>query len=292
MAILHCWCHQYRNNRLIPTALLYSQLSWLLFFGNSSIRNPIEIAILLRRVRTKLDWEFATLYTLCLRHIQQGSHQTLPCWKAMSTRGRRQKWTFVKQIWKVLAHGPCRRPRVDLAGAGSTRGRRAKALVWAPQKITINFLKKYWLQQDLNSSLLHESPMSNQLDHSGQLEFEKDNFCLYLKLIKSHKSGPHRVHAVTSFGDIKNVHARTSLQSPCLKGSSQWPQGPWTSWQSPSKDLARSIFHKKNGHFCFPAGCWLYVFLYVISYGNSGHPIALPFCNKRYQLYSHFLHNT
>jgi hypothetical protein len=33
----------------------------------------------------------------------------------MSMRRHRQKWTFVKQIWKVLAHGPRRRPRVDIA---------------------------------------------------------------------------------------------------------------------------------------------------------------------------------
>jgi hypothetical protein len=35
------------------------------------------------------------------------------------------------------------------------------------------------------------------------LEFEKDNFCLYLQFIKSHENGPSGVHAVTSFGDIK-----------------------------------------------------------------------------------------
>jgi hypothetical protein len=69
--------------------------------------------------------------------------------------------------------------------------------------------------------------------------------------MKSDKNGPRGIHAVTSFGDIKGVHARTSLEGPCLKGSSQWPHRPWTSWRSPSKDLARSISQEKKGTFLF-----------------------------------------
>ncbi len=90
------------------------------------------------------------------------------------------------------------------------------------------------------------------------------------------------VHAMTSFADIKDIHARTSLQSPCLKGSSQWPQRPCTSWQSPSEDLARSIFHKKKMDISvFQQGSFIMTIVLDIAF-HQGLPslaiaIGLPF---------------
>jgi hypothetical protein len=44
--------------------------------------------------------------------LERDVHEWTSKW---STRGQREKWTFVKQILMVHAHGPCRRPRVDIA---------------------------------------------------------------------------------------------------------------------------------------------------------------------------------
>jgi hypothetical protein len=61
-----------------------------------------------------------------------------------STRGDREKWTFVKQVLMVHAHGPRRRPRVDIAnvhaqtthkvGTWSARGPHVKTLKFQQQQ--------------------------------------------------------------------------------------------------------------------------------------------------------------
>ncbi len=60
--------------------------------------------------------------------------------------------------------------------------------------------------------------------------------------------------AGTSLCSSEEVPVRTSPHGPCFAGPLHWARQPWTSWQSPCKDLARPIFHSKKGHFCFPAG--------------------------------------
>jgi hypothetical protein len=93
----------------------------------------------------------------------------------------------------------------------STRGRCAKSLVWAPKKNFI-FLKKYWLMQDLNSSLLRGDPVYNQLDHRGQLESQNDYFWLYLQFIKSEKNWTSRGPRRNVFWWHQRRPYRTSLQ--------------------------------------------------------------------------------
>jgi hypothetical protein len=48
----------------LSSYVLYSCLCWLPSSCESSIGIPIEFSIFLRRARTKLDWEFATLYSV------------------------------------------------------------------------------------------------------------------------------------------------------------------------------------------------------------------------------------
>jgi hypothetical protein len=63
--------------------------------------------------------------------------------------------------------------------------------------------------------------------------------CWVPKKYNSYILWGHNISVVSFFGVIKDVHARTYQQSPCLDGRLQ---GPWTSRQSPREDLARSIF--------------------------------------------------
>jgi hypothetical protein len=48
----------------LSSCVLYSRLCWLPSSCEFSIGVPIEFSILLRRARTKLDWEFTTLYSV------------------------------------------------------------------------------------------------------------------------------------------------------------------------------------------------------------------------------------
>ncbi len=80
---------------------IYSVWCWLPSSCESSIGIPIEFAIVLQRARTKLNWEFASLYSvtskdciLCgpLFWLRQGSaHCKQPCWlricKTFAVRG-------------------------------------------------------------------------------------------------------------------------------------------------------------------------------------------------------------
>ena len=64
-----CGCIPQSTERQMRTTglssyVLYSCLCWSPSSCESSIGIPIEISILLRRARTKLDWEFATLYSV------------------------------------------------------------------------------------------------------------------------------------------------------------------------------------------------------------------------------------
>jgi hypothetical protein len=66
--------------------------------------------------------------------------------------------------------------------------------------------------------------------------------------------GPRKVHAAESTFSVDV--AKASLRGPLQAGPSQGPWRPWTSWQSPRKDLAKSIFHQKNvDHSVFQQGC-------------------------------------
>jgi hypothetical protein len=60
--------HRVAERQMRTTGLsswvLYSRLCWLPSSCESSIGNPIAFPILLRRARTKLDWEFATRYSV------------------------------------------------------------------------------------------------------------------------------------------------------------------------------------------------------------------------------------
>jgi hypothetical protein len=51
----------------LSSCALYGRLCCLPSSCESSIGNPIEFAIVLRRARTELDWEFASLYSVTLR---------------------------------------------------------------------------------------------------------------------------------------------------------------------------------------------------------------------------------
>jgi hypothetical protein len=48
----------------LSSCVLYSWLCWLPSSCESSIGIPIVLAIVLLRVRTELDWEFASLYSV------------------------------------------------------------------------------------------------------------------------------------------------------------------------------------------------------------------------------------
>ncbi len=58
--------------------------------------------------------------------------------------------------------------------------------------------KKYqWHLRELNPSLLHESPVSNQLDQGGQLELHKVYSSLYQRFLRiQKKNGPCVVHGL------------------------------------------------------------------------------------------------
>ncbi len=59
----------------LSSSVLYSQLCWLSSSCESYIEIPIEFPIILpRRARTKLDWEFATLYSV----VRLGEHHAPP----------------------------------------------------------------------------------------------------------------------------------------------------------------------------------------------------------------------
>ncbi len=66
--LVYCSLHHRVAERQMRTTglsscILYSRLCWLPSSCKSSIGIPLEFAILLQRARTKLDWEFATLYS-------------------------------------------------------------------------------------------------------------------------------------------------------------------------------------------------------------------------------------
>ncbi len=64
----------------LSSCVLYSRLCWLPSSCEYSIGIPIEFAIVLRRVRTKLDWEFATLYhrvSSIYMYREESSHKKL-----------------------------------------------------------------------------------------------------------------------------------------------------------------------------------------------------------------------
>ncbi len=149
----------------------------------------------------------------------------------MSTRGHRKKWTLVKRIPTIQylqypAHGPRRRPRVDVA-----RGPRVDNLqtfLHGPKRNQNHFLRKkkqcHW--RDLNSSLPHGSPMPNQLDHGGYLGLNEVYSSLYVQFLKiqKQKNGPRRVHEGTFLGSSEEAPARTSSQGPHLAREERQPK--------------------------------------------------------------------
>ncbi len=60
----------------LSSCVLCSRLCWLSSSCESSIGIPIEFAILLWRARTKLDWEFATLYSVDVSVFRIDSFQS------------------------------------------------------------------------------------------------------------------------------------------------------------------------------------------------------------------------
>ncbi len=56
----------------------------------------------------------------------------------------------------------------------STPGYFTGVLSWTPQKIKPLFEINAWHWRDLNPSLLHGSPVPNQLDHGGQMGIYKN----------------------------------------------------------------------------------------------------------------------
>ncbi len=71
-----------------------------------------------------------------------------------------------------------------------------------------------------------------------------------------------KVHERTTSGVIATDVAKASLRGPLQAGPSQGPRRPWTLWQSPRKDLAKSIFHQKNvDHSVFQQGCAVGIFI-------------------------------
>ncbi len=59
-----------RTTALSSSCALYSWLCWLPSSRKSPIGIPIEFSTLLQTARTKLDWEFVTLYSVLLMPLR------------------------------------------------------------------------------------------------------------------------------------------------------------------------------------------------------------------------------
>ncbi len=90
--------------------------------------------------------------------LERDVHEWTSKW---STRGEREKWTFVEHILMVHGDEPRQRPRVEIAEVHAWTLHK----VWSPQKRKSDLRKNQWHWWELNPSLLHGSPVPNQLDH-------------------------------------------------------------------------------------------------------------------------------
>jgi hypothetical protein len=183
--------------------------------------------------------------------LERDVHEWTSKW---STRGERKKWTFVKHILMVHGDGPRRRPRVDISKVHAWTLHKAPSVV-PPKKGNHIFKKHQWHWWELNPSLLHGSPVPNQLDHGGQLKLWKVNVDYISAIFENSKKWTSRGPR----GEFLDVIRR----GPC-EDLSTWALfgGALTVTLATMVVVAKSMqrprevhfLYLKNGHFCFPAG--------------------------------------
>ncbi len=137
----------------------------------------------------------------------------------------------------------------------STRGHFTDVPSWTKKKTKSTFSeKKQWHWRDLNSSLLHGSPVPNQLDHGGHLVFHEVYSSLYIQLKIQKKwtlQGPR--------GDFLGVIRSglcADLPTWTTFGGALAVTLATVGIMAKSMQRLRKVHFplKENGHFCFPAG--------------------------------------